>query len=89
MDDPEALPFPDPPLRDALVILRRFRPADATTVAAACADPETHRWIPVMPSPYTLADAEGFIGRGSGGPSSAIGWRRGHGDAAWPRPPSA
>jgi RimJ/RimL family protein N-acetyltransferase len=63
MSDPDALPFPDPPLHDELVVLRRYRPADAPAVAAACADPETQRWIPVMPSPYTLADAQGFIGR--------------------------
>jgi len=45
------------------VALRRFRPDDAVVVARACSDPETKRWIPFMPDPYRLADAEGFIER--------------------------
>jgi RimJ/RimL family protein N-acetyltransferase len=55
------LRFPDPPLRDAVVSLRRLDADDAEAIVRACSDPETRRWIPVLPHPYALADAEGFI----------------------------
>jgi ribosomal-protein-alanine N-acetyltransferase len=41
------LPFPDPPLRDAQVSLRAWRPADAPGVATWGADPEILRWTSV------------------------------------------
>ncbi len=55
-----ALVPPDPPLRDAIVTLRLPRDADAAAIAAACADPEIARWIPV-PIPYSIRDARTFI----------------------------
>jgi RimJ/RimL family protein N-acetyltransferase len=48
-------------LSDGHVILRPWRIDDAPAVAAACRDPEIAHWIPVVPRPYTLADAETFI----------------------------
>lgn len=53
-------PPPDPPLSDGTVVLRLPREADAPAIAAACADPEIARWIPV-PVPYHLEDARVFV----------------------------
>ena len=41
--------------------LRPLTQRDADDVAEACQDPETLRWLPI-PQPYTLANAEWFIG---------------------------
>src|SRR5665647_832628 len=41
--------------------LRPLAGSDADDVAEACQDPETLRWLPI-PRPYTLANAEWFIG---------------------------
>jgi RimJ/RimL family protein N-acetyltransferase len=49
-------------LTDGIVTLRPFAEGDAPAVARACADPETQRFIPGMPSPYTEADARAYIG---------------------------
>jgi signal transduction histidine kinase len=51
---------PDPLLGDEVILLRPPVPADAAAIAAACADPEIARWIPV-PVPYTIEDARAFI----------------------------
>lgn len=59
MTDTRPLPSP-PTLTDGVVTLRPWSVADAEDCARACNDPETVRWLPV-PSPYTLADAEGYI----------------------------
>lgn len=32
-------------------------------MSAACQDPETLRWLPVLPSPYTHADAVDWVTR--------------------------
>ena len=40
-----------------------WRESDADAVYAACQDPETQRWLPALPRPYTRDDAEG-AGRG-------------------------
>ena len=47
-------------LSDGVVTLRRWRPADAPAVFAACQDPLIARFVPI-PQPYELANAEGFI----------------------------
>jgi signal transduction histidine kinase len=57
---PPARTPPDPPLGDEAIVLRPPTEADAPAIAAACADPEIGRWIPV-PIPYTLADARAFL----------------------------
>ncbi len=54
----------NPPSRlptDGVVTLRPFRAEDAPAVAAACRDPEIGRWIPLIPIPYSEADARAFI----------------------------
>jgi RimJ/RimL family protein N-acetyltransferase len=38
--------------------LRPLEARDLDEVAAACADPETQRWLADLPSPYTRADAD-------------------------------
>lgn len=43
------------------VVLRGHRDDDAPAVQEACADERTQHWLPGMPEPYTLADAEAFI----------------------------
>lgn len=42
------------------LILRSWRPTDATAVLAACQDPEIARWV-AIPQPYRPADADAFI----------------------------
>ena len=48
-------------LRDADLVLRSWTEDDVPALVAACNDPEIPRWIPVIPSPYTEADALAFI----------------------------
>ncbi|MFF4607993.1 GNAT family N-acetyltransferase [Streptomyces sp. NPDC001339] len=43
------------------LVLRAFEPSDAPAVLAACQDPDIPRWTHV-PSPYTVQDAERFVG---------------------------
>jgi RimJ/RimL family protein N-acetyltransferase len=50
-------------LADDVVRLRRFRLDDASAVARACDDPETARFIPGMPTPYTEDDAAVYLRR--------------------------
>jgi RimJ/RimL family protein N-acetyltransferase/nitrite reductase/ring-hydroxylating ferredoxin subunit len=57
----EKLVPPNPPLGDGVITLRPFRADDAPAIAAACQDPEIHRWIPIIPVPYAEVDARGFI----------------------------
>ena len=63
-------PAPDRPLTDGTLVLRLPRDADAPAIAAACADPEIARWIPV-PVPYRLEDARAFVA------FTAEGWSNG------------
>ena len=48
-------------VRTERLVLRPYRPDDADAVQRACQDPDILRWLTV-PSPYTRADAEEFIG---------------------------
>ena len=52
-------------LRGETVVLRQFRPDDAPDLAAGCDDPLTQRFLPLLPSPYTLDDAHWWINEGS------------------------
>lgn len=45
------------------VVLRAIRDDDGPRIVAGCADPRSQEWLPVLPSPYTLADAEGYLAR--------------------------
>ena len=58
---PERLDFPDPPLTDGVVTLRRLIRADDEAIARACSDPETQRWLGFLPSPYLVEHAQAFI----------------------------
>lgn len=58
--DRRALPSP-PVLSDGVVTLRGWTLADAAECARACNDPLTAQWLPV-PKPYSLADAQSYIG---------------------------
>ena len=49
-----------PTLTGTRVLLRPWDPADADAVFAACQDVEIQRWTTV-PSPYSLADAVGYV----------------------------
>lgn len=49
-----------PTLIGSQVLLRPWEPADADAVFAACQDVEIQRWTTV-PSPYTHADAVGYV----------------------------
>jgi RimJ/RimL family protein N-acetyltransferase/nitrite reductase/ring-hydroxylating ferredoxin subunit len=57
----ERLSPPNPPLTDGVVALRPFRADDAPAIAAACQDPDTQHWIPLIPVPYTEADARRYV----------------------------
>jgi RimJ/RimL family protein N-acetyltransferase len=43
------------------LVLRPYRPDDEDAVWRACQDPETARWIPLIPVPYTRADAREWV----------------------------
>lgn len=58
---PEPINPPNPPLSDGVITLRAFRAEDAPAINAACQDPEIQRWVPMLPDPYTEADARAFI----------------------------
>ena len=42
-------------------MLRKWRPDDVDVVYAACQDAEIHRWMTVIPRPYTREDARAFV----------------------------
>jgi RimJ/RimL family protein N-acetyltransferase len=51
-------------LRDDDLLLRPWTLDDVPALAAALDDPEIHRWIPMIPHPYTEDDARSFIAGG-------------------------
>jgi RimJ/RimL family protein N-acetyltransferase len=50
-------------LRSDGLVLRPWRLDDVEAVTAACQDSEIQRWLPLIPKPYTEADARGFLER--------------------------
>ena len=44
-----------------LVVLRPWRDGDVARVREACADVRTQRWLPQLPSPYGLSDAQWYV----------------------------
>jgi RimJ/RimL family protein N-acetyltransferase len=50
-------------LRDGDLLLRPVERRDADALAAACDDEEIARFVPLMPSPYTRADADEWVER--------------------------
>lgn len=57
-----AIPLPDPPLADEVVLLRRWQEGDVPAIVAACQDPEIPRWT-ALPSPYSERDAREYLAR--------------------------
>jgi RimJ/RimL family protein N-acetyltransferase len=55
------LRFPNPPLVKGVVLLRPWTRDDVAFVVAACQDPEVSRYSPIIPFPYTEADAVGWF----------------------------
>jgi RimJ/RimL family protein N-acetyltransferase len=41
--------------------LRPVREGDVHAIARACSDPEIARWLPQLPSPYRVEDAQSFV----------------------------
>jgi len=48
-------------LHDDPFVLRPWREDDEDAVYVACQDPETLRWLPALPRPYTRGDARAFV----------------------------
>ncbi len=48
-------------LRDGDLAMRPWTEDDIPALVVACNDPEITHWIPVIPSPYTEADALAFV----------------------------
>ena len=48
-------------IRTENFVLRRPRSSDLDAVAAACQDPEIPRFIPFVPVPYSIGDAQGWL----------------------------
>ena len=55
------LAFPDPPLAAAGIVLRHLNCGDIPWITAACSDGELSHYIPVIPYPYSQADARFFL----------------------------
>jgi RimJ/RimL family protein N-acetyltransferase len=55
--------LPDPALHDDTVHLRQWADEDAPEIVRCCSDPLIPRYIPVIPMPYSMSDAEQFIER--------------------------
>ena len=53
--------FPDPPLTDGVVALRRLVDADVPALVEACQDPDIKRFTSAIPDPYHEADARHWI----------------------------
>jgi RimJ/RimL family protein N-acetyltransferase len=60
-------------LRDGDLVLRAWTEDDVPVLVEACRDPEITYWIPVIPRPYTDADALSFVrGESSGAPQHSL-----------------
>lgn len=59
-DTRAAIPVPDPPLQDDVIVLGIPGEDDLAPICAACQDPEISRWTTV-PSPYTEKDGREFL----------------------------
>ena len=67
-----ALPPTPPPLGDGAVALRPYSDADVPDLVRACSDPETQRWLFMLPTPYTASDGREFLAQ------AATGWEQEH-----------
>jgi RimJ/RimL family protein N-acetyltransferase len=69
-----------PVLRGERVVVRPFRKTDLDDLAAGCADPVTQRFLPLLPGPFTRADAAAWIERGAPAALAAGNWAYGFAD---------
>ena len=53
--------FPDPPLTDGVVLVRRVRDDDVPPSVVACQDPLVKRFTSAIPDPYVEADARHWL----------------------------
>ena len=67
-----ALPPTPPPLGDGAIALRPYSEADVPDLVRACNDPESQRWLFMLPTPYTESDAREFLAL------AATGWEKEH-----------
>ena len=58
---PPSIEFPVEGLSDGVVRLRLMADGDLPAIVEAVQDPEIARWIPLVPVPYSLDDAERFL----------------------------
>ena len=54
--------------------LRSIRETDVQAIARACQDPEIARWLPHLPHPYRVADAQSFVAHASDGREHGREW---------------
>lgn len=55
------LAYPETALTDGAVMLTRIGERDVDAIVTGCSDPDTQRWLPVLPSPYGPDDAREWI----------------------------
>jgi RimJ/RimL family protein N-acetyltransferase len=67
-----AMPSAPPPLGDGAIVLRPYAEADVPDLVKACSDPESQRWLFMLPTPYTESDAREFLR------TAAAGWEQEH-----------
>ncbi len=60
----EARGFPEDGLKANGLVLRPGKLADAAELVAGIDDPEVHRWLDMLPDPYTVDDACEFLADG-------------------------
>lgn len=53
--------FPDPPLSDGVIVVRRVRDDDVPAMVAACQDPLIKRFTSAIPDPYHEEDARSWL----------------------------
>jgi RimJ/RimL family protein N-acetyltransferase len=53
--------YPDPPLCEGGLLLRRWSRGDVDDAVRCCNDEQIRRYLPAIPIPYTAADAVAFI----------------------------
>ena len=61
MSRSDGVPLPEPPLEGGEIRLRPFADSDVDDLIEACNDPETVRWLPQLPHPYTAEDARHWV----------------------------
>jgi RimJ/RimL family protein N-acetyltransferase len=65
-----------PVIHGEVAVLRPWQDNDVARIAQACSDPESQRWLPHLPSPYGVEQAQAFVlaERTRLTEASSIGW---------------